>query len=111
VGKNDPANCHVCGRHAIGIGLEAERRHAEPRWLCAECLPLLEQLKSVRRFDAYELRAVELAGEAAGVLLDSFGKTDLAELEAAEWTAFCRTMCQSFGDNMRRLIRNDQAPF
>ncbi|TIN83118.1 DUF6511 domain-containing protein [Mesorhizobium sp.] len=105
---DDPDACHVCGRHAIGIGVG---KHPDNRWLCAECLPILEYVRSVRRLDAYEIKAIEMAGEKAGELLDGFGKTDLAEMDEGEWRQFCKTMCLGFGDSMRKLIRENEAPF
>lgn len=108
---HDPANCAVCGRHALGVGLEPAKRGEEPRYLCAECLTHLEYIKSVRRFDPYEIKAAKMAGEQAGALLDQWDKTDLGALSEEEWGLFCRTMCQSFGDSMRQLIRNGEAPW
>lgn len=109
--QHDPANCAVCGRHALGIGLEPKRKGEEPRWLCRECLLLLERIKDVRRLDAYEIKAIEMAGEKAGALLDGWGKTDLAEMDEGEWRQFCKAMCLGFGDSMRRLIKENEAPF
>lgn len=109
--EHDPANCHICGRHALGIGLEPPRKGEQPRWLCAECLPLLEYIKSVRRLDPYEIKAIEMAGDKAGALLDGWGKTDLAEMDEGEWREFCKTLCLGFGESMRRLIRDGEAPF
>lgn len=107
----DPSACHICGRHAIGIGLEPASKGQQPRWLCAECLPLVEYVKSIRRFDAYEIKASEMAGDIAGALLDGWAQSDLGLLSQEQWAVFCRTMCQAFGDSMRHLIRSGEAPF
>ena len=48
--QNEPAECHVCGRHAIGVGLEAPGRGA-PRWLCTECALIVDRVRDVRRPD------------------------------------------------------------
>ena len=109
--EHDPANCNICGRHALGVGLEPPRKGEEPRYICAECLPILEYVRSVRRLDPYEIKAIEMAGEKAGALLDGWGKTDLADMDEDEWRQFCKAMCLGFGDSMRHLIRNQEAPF
>ncbi|MBZ9659804.1 hypothetical protein LB523_12180 [Mesorhizobium sp. ESP-6-4] len=110
--NHDPDACHVCGRHAIGIGVGQMRRPTDdPRWLCAECLPLLEYVKDIRRWDAYEIKASELAGQDAGAYADSIGKTDLAIMDDVEWMTFRNTMIRGFGKHIRRLIRDGEAPW
>lgn len=45
--KHDPADCHVCGRHAVGVGVGPTRASSEdPRWLCAECALLVEHIRT-----------------------------------------------------------------
>ena len=36
--------------------------------------------------------AVKAGGEKAGAYLDSIGKTDLAQLNAAQWDMFCQVL-------------------
>src|SRR5690349_6383505 len=106
--NHDPDACHVCGRHALGNGVG---KHPDNRWLCAECLPLLEYVKDIRRWDAYEIKASELAGNDAGAYADSIGKTDMALMDDVEWMTFRNTMIRGFGKHIRYLIRNSEAPF
>ncbi len=52
-----PDQCHVCFRHAVGLGVQ---EHKEPiRWLCKECADIAEHIRSRRRLDPYELRALD----------------------------------------------------
>jgi len=104
-----PACCHICGRHALGVGVGSDR--GDPKWLCAECVQIMEQIRNTRRFDPYEIDAVKAAGETAGEYLDGIDKTDLAELSEDEWRTFCRTLIDAFGVSMRKLIREGSVPF
>lgn len=104
-----PTTCYACGRHAIGIGMGNGER--DPKWLCAECVPLIDHLRHIKRFDPYEIDAVDGAVEAAGEYMGSIGKTDLAEFEADEARVLCRTIVQAFGDRLRAVIREGRAPF
>ncbi len=101
-----PTTCHVCGRHAVGVGFSNP-----PRWLCHECADILEHIKSVRRFDAYELKARQGGVEAAGAYLKEIGKTDLAEFEAEEAEILCGRIWKGCADELRRVIKAGEAPF
>jgi hypothetical protein len=54
-----------------------------------------------------EKDAVRAGGEAAGGYLDSIGKTDLAQLTAAEWQAFCEALFKGATDDLRRQATSD----
>lgn len=102
-----PAICNCCGRHAIGIGVGDAK---EPRYLCHECVLLIEQIKRVRRFDPYELEA-RLGGlEAAEPLVDEFG-SDLAEWSEEQVLMFCGAIWKGCADRLREVIRKGEAPF
>ncbi len=102
-----PAVCNCCGRHAIGIGIGDAK---EPRYLCQECVILVEQLKRVRRFDPYELEARMGGMEAAGPLVDEFG-SDLAEWSEEQVLMFCGAIWKGCADRLREVIRKGEAPF
>lgn len=102
-----PAVCNCCGRHAIGIGIGDGK---EPRYLCQECVILVEQLKRVRRFDPYELEARLGGMEAAGPLVDEFG-SDLAEWSEEQVLMFCGAIWKGCADRLREVIRKGEAPF
>jgi len=105
---NDPADC-ICGRHAIGLGIDLPRQ--PPLWLCTECSYLMEEIKRIRRFDPYELKALDGGVEAVGAYLESIGKTELSEFDELERRMLVKAAWQGCADELRRLIRNGEAPF
>lgn len=107
--EHDPAECSVCQRRAIGIGLQKFKE--APRWLCAECALIADHIRDVRRFDPYENRAIEMVDEKAGEFCAGLGKTDMAEMEESERLLLWRQVVQVFGDSIRQLIRAGEAPF
>lgn len=110
----DPGACHVCRRMSDGLGLgppEGDKWNKNPRWVCADCVAVGKELRIVRKFDPYELRARADAGEKAGEMLDTVGKTDLAELSAEEWQRFLTTIIHEFGESLRRQVADLRAPF
>lgn len=108
---HDPAACHVCRRHAIGVGLEPARKGEPPRYLCAQCLDILEYVHSVRRFDSYELKALDGAVDAVGEYISSIdGKTELSDFDELEQRMLCKAAVQGFGDRLRHLIKTEM-PF
>ena len=106
--QHEPADCHVCGRHAIGVGFS--QRGVDNKWLCAECVDILEHIHSRRRFDAYELKAREGGMEAAGPLVEEYG-SDLAEWSEEQVLTFCGTVWRGCADRIRKLIKEGDAPF
>lgn len=105
-----PTDCHVCGRHAQGVGFEPKRKGEEPRWLCAECLLIIEDIARVRRFDPYELKARAGGMEAAGSFIEAHGP-DLSEYTEEQALMLCGVIWKGCADEMRRLIRSGDAPF
>ncbi|APY14297.1 hypothetical protein GJU94_13920 [Brucella sp. 10RB9214] len=99
--------CHVCYRHAIGLGVQADR---EPvRWLCKECADIAEHIRHRRRLDPYELRALDTGVEAVGEYLVSIQKTDLKEMDELEARMLVRAAWEGCGRGMRAAL--SEAPF
>lgn len=108
--KGNPTTCHCCGRHAQGIGIG--RLPGDPRYLCRECVTLIERIRSVRRFDPYEEKALEGAVDAVGDYIASIdGKTDLGDFDEAERRGLVRAAVVGFGDSLRSILENGIAPF
>lgn len=107
--EHDPADCFVCRRHAVGLGIQQPRQ--DPRWLCAECSLIAENIRNIRRFDPYENRALAAVDDVAGDYCASLDKTDMAAMDETERLMLWRTVVQGFGDEVRRLIRNGDSPF
>jgi hypothetical protein len=103
-----PADCHFCGKHAIGLGIGSNAK--DPRWLCAECSLILEDFKKIKRADAYEIRARQGGMAAAGPLVEEWG-SDLAEWSEEQVLKFCGTIWDGCAAELRRLVRNNDAPF
>lgn len=100
-----PELCHVCSRRAGGLATGPKG----DRWLCQECYPLLEYVRDVRRFDAYESRAFEAVDNAAGEYAGAIGKTDIAEFTDEERGLLWRTAVRAWGDGIRAALR--EGPF
>lgn len=104
--SKEPEVCHVCGRRAGGIATGAKG----DRWLCEECLPLLEYVRNVRRWDVYEVRAIDAVDDATGNFAADHG-TDIAaypdEVRRQLWTLVLRT----HQAEIRRQVREGEAPF
>lgn len=108
--QGTPTICHVCSRHAIGVGIG--ENNTDPRFLCGECVAILEQIKRVRRFDPYEKQALEGAVNAVGeFIMQNGAKTELADFDETEQLMLCRAAVQGFGDELRRVIERGEAPF
>ncbi|MNE83958.1 hypothetical protein D3C80_1808210 [compost metagenome] len=99
--------CHVCFRHAVGLGVQEGK---EPiRWLCKECTDIAEHIRSRRRLDPYELRALDTGVEAVGEFLQSIQKTDLAECDELEARMLVKAAWEGCGRGMREALK--EAPF
>jgi len=109
----EPDVCYACKtRHAIGVGIGYASRHdTTPKWICAECALIIEDIRRVRNFDAYELKALDAVDEAAGEYVAGLGQSDLAELGELERKMLWKAVVGSFGDELRRLIRGGAAPW
>ena len=105
--RDTPAVCNCCGRHATGIGIGDAK---EPRYLCQECVLILEQIKRVRRFDPYEMEARLGGMEAAGPLVDEFG-SDLSLWDEQQVLMFCGAIWKGCADRLREVIRKGEVPF
>lgn len=108
----DPADCHVCGKHAVGVGIGfASRGDNDPRWLCDECIAIIEDIRKIRRLDPYEMKAREGGMNAAGDYIEEIGKTDFAEFEPDQVLTMCGRIWDGCAKELRRLIRAGEAPF
>lgn len=111
MGQFDPTTCHVCGRHAIGVGVgQMKRPTDDPRYLCAECLPLIEYVRDIKRWDAYEVHALKAVDAATGDYAADHG-TDIAayseEVRRGMWTCAIK----AHQAEIRRLVKSGDAPW
>jgi len=108
--NHDPADCWWCGQRATGIGIGfTTARDTDPRWLCMDCAPLAEDIRRVKRPDAYKLKARAGGMDAAGPLVEEWG-TDLGEWSEEQVLMFCGRIWDGCAAELRRLIRTE-APF
>jgi hypothetical protein len=105
--NHTPADCTFCGQRAIGVGLSAKPPH---QWICAPCSLLLEDFRKIKRIDAYQLRARQGGMEAAGPLVDEWG-SDLAEWSEEQVLQFVGRVWDGCALELRRLVRDAEAPF
>lgn len=108
---HNPTVCRVCSMRSVGIGVGFKHRDdKDPGYLCLECATLVEAVRSMRRFDVYELRALDGCVESVGEFLNDRGITDLALLDELDAKLLCKRVVMAFGDTLRRLLRSE-APF
>lgn len=111
MGQHDPADCWVCSRHAIGVGVGLTNpRDKDPKWLCKECIMAIDDLTRIRRPSAYELKAREGGMDAAAPLVEQYG-SDLAEWSEEQVLMFVGTVWRGCADRMRELVRDGAVPF
>lgn len=106
----DPV-CHVCGvERSIGIGLGfTTPRDKDPRWLCISCAAMIEDIRKVKRMDAYEHRALDKVDDIAGDFAADHG-ADMAAMDELTRRMLWKAVVQGYGNALREGIRND-APF
>ena len=109
--QHEPTTCHVCGvGRAIGIGIGfTHSRDKDPRWLCAECALIVEDIKRIKRMDAYELAALDKVDEIAGEYAADHG-TDMAAMDDLTRRMLWKTVVQGYGNALRAEIR-EGTPF
>lgn len=104
-----PTVCHCCGRRAWGIGMNKAK--GDPQYLCGECVLLIEDLRKVRRWDVYELQALDGAVEEMGNFIEEKGLTDLAFYDELDQRLLAKSAVVGFVDRLRQLVREGAAPF
>ena len=108
---DEPTNCHVCttGR-AIGIGIGfTSNKDKDPRWVCVDCSMLIEDIRRIKRMDAYEHKALDKVDEIAGDYAAEHG-TDMAQMDELTRRMFWKTVVQGYSNALRDAIRKG-APF
>lgn len=106
-----PSSCHVCGRQAQGIGVGNPSR-GDPRFLCQECLLLLERVREIRNWTPYELKALDSGVDAVGEYIESIGgKTNLREFDELEQRMLVKAAWRGCGDGLHRILEAGDAPF
>lgn len=109
---HEPTNCAVCqtGR-AIGIGIGfTTPRDKDPRWLCVDCSMLIEDIKRIKRLDAYEHAALDKVDEIAGDYCAGIEQTDMAAMDDLTRRMLWKTVVQGYGNALRAGIR-EGVPF
>lgn len=103
-----------CGRAPSGfafIDFNPVVQHRRPiQYTCSmACLDILGRNKGVAP-TPHEKQAVEAASEAIGAYLEQLGKTDLAQMTAAEWQGFLEHAFLSVALEIRNIAYQD-TPF
>lgn len=111
-GKNGdlPAVCWLCGKHATGIGVGAVKwGRGDYRWLCQECVDIVEELNktSYARLDILELEALNGGVDAVGDYIESIGITDLALMDELDARLIVKAAWQGCANRLRQLIKEE----
>lgn len=105
--------CSSCARPAVGFGVIAQYKK-DIHWCCGEPDCFVVALRTYkmqpREFDRIDSMATVKGGEEAGAYLDEIGKSDLAELEPAQWDEFCRRLVGGYRHALHVTLR-DESPF
>ena len=110
--ENTPAVCHCCGRHAQGVGIGDGKPGSDPKYLCAQCVGIMQQLRHIRRMDPYELEALDGGVDAVGDYIESLdGKTELADYDDLERRMLVKAAWQGCADRLREIVREKGVPF
>lgn len=104
-----PTACHCCGRYATGVGIGDPSR-GDPKYLCEECLLLLDTVKSIRAWSPLERAAIARAVDAVTPFVRQYG-SDLAEWEEEAAEDFIRAIWGACADGLRAAIREKEVPF
>lgn len=110
----DPADCWICKRRAIGVGIgppDNDKWAKNPRWICEDCVTVARETRNMRNMDPYELIARRDASDKAGEYLDGLGKSDLADMTEEEWLKLWDIGIKEFGASIRRQVQEGSAPF
>lgn len=105
-----PAVCWCCGQHAVGTGIgEKKFNRGDFRWLCTECIPLIENLKQTAfaRLDILELEALNGGVDAVGDYLEQIGITDLALMDELDARLIVKAAWQGSVKRLRQLVKEE----
>lgn len=106
---HNPTICHCCGRHAIGIGF-GDASKGDPKYLCTQCVLLVEKIRSVRRMDVYELQALDGGVDRVGEWIGARGAgTDLQYYDELDRRMLVKAAVEGFGDGLRAALK--EPPF
>ena len=108
------APCAVC-RARANSGHKFGYRNQPILHACKDprCQALLPKVYKMTRpqLDAFEEKAIKHGGHEAGAYLDSLGKYNLAEMTDDEWATFCACLVKGYGEHMKWMLENNEAPF
>ncbi len=100
---DEPTVCHICATNrATGIGLLVCPPH---QWICTECSLIIEDIRKIKRMDAYEHAALTKVDEIAGDYAADHG-TDMAEMDELTRRMLWKTVVQGYSNALRDAIRN-----
>jgi len=104
--------CAVCAREGRGFGFDPSLIGLKGPVLCAcsmNCLRLIAKRRGAMIDPTpNEKAAFRHGGNMGGEILDSLGKTDLAQLSEAEWLSFVEAIITGYCDALRDLACQDQ---
>jgi hypothetical protein len=110
-----PELCAVCARSSAGIGYSPNPSSTPPIWFCDDpgCLSVRSTRYAMKQetLSKLEASAMITGGDVGGAYLDSIGKTDLGDLEQAEWEEFLRHVITGYRAELARQHHNFAAPF
>lgn len=111
---DNPTVCRVCSMRAwgIGVGKPCDRDPAkrDPAYLCVECAVLIEAVRDMRRFDLYEIAALDGCVEALAAACEERGTFNLLDMDELDIKMIAKRIVVAFGDTLRAKLRSE-VPF
>lgn len=109
---HSPTTCWLCSRRATGIGVGSFgwNGKGDPHFLCENCIPLIEHIRTTTNFDRYETDAIQATIGMAGPLIEKFG-TDLSDWSEDQVTEFVAAIILGFGTSIRQQVRDLEVPY
>jgi hypothetical protein len=105
--------CASCAGQTVGFGVVAKYKDAV-LWCCGDPDCFVATLRTYQmpdfEFKRLEQIATVRGGEAAAAYAEEIGKSDMAEMEPAEWETFCERLVGGYRWALHETLKNE-SPF
>lgn len=92
----------------MGVGKYNDKfQSGDYKWLCEECIPILEKIKTMtgRRLEILELEALQGGVDAVGDYIEQIGFTDLKDMDELDARMIVKAAWQGSAKRLRELVK------